>query len=146
MKDIWKFKEVSKRNEICYTSESIRHPAKMHLQMCREIIKLYSKKGDLILDCMGGIGTTLIEGVLLGRNVIMVEYESKFCKMAEDNLKRVNKNCSYFKSLGKGQVIKGDSRQLSDLLNKKVDEEVDKIYGIEVECPFCHKKWKKADN
>lgn len=87
-KDIWKFKEVSKRNEICYTPESIRHPAKMHLQMCREIIKLYSKKGDLILDPMAGIGTTIIEGILLGRNVIGIEYEQKFCEMVLSNIKK----------------------------------------------------------
>ncbi len=85
MKDIWKFKLVGKRNKICYTEESIRHPAKMELNMCRQIIKLYSKKGDLILDPMAGIGTTIIEGILLGRNVIGIEYEQKFCDMANQN-------------------------------------------------------------
>jgi len=46
-KDVWIFEEYSKRNEICYTKESIRHPAKGHLQMFREIIKRYSKKADI---------------------------------------------------------------------------------------------------
>ncbi|KKL49228.1 hypothetical protein LCGC14_2317640, partial [marine sediment metagenome] len=121
MKDIWKFKLVGKRNEICYTSESIRHPAKMELNMCREIIKLYSKKGDLILDPMAGIGSTIIEGMLLGRNVIGIEYEKKFVDMCKHNIIKTNENCSYFKTLGKGQIIHGDSRKLSELLNKKAD-------------------------
>ncbi len=122
MKDIWKFKFVGKRNQICYTEESIRHPAKMELNMCREIIKKYSKKGELILDPMAGIGTTIIEGMLLGRNVIGIEYEQKFVDMTQANIKKTNEKCAFIKSLGKGQIIKGDSRKLSELLNKEVDK------------------------
>ena len=87
-KDIWKFDDYGKRNLICYCSESIRHPAKMELSLCREIIKRYSKKGDLILDPMCGIGTTIIEGMLLGRNVIGIEYEQKFVDLAKKNIEK----------------------------------------------------------
>jgi len=121
IKDIWEFKDHSKRNTICYTPGSIRHPAKMELNMCRKIIKLYSKKGDLILDPMVGIGSTIIEGMILGRNVIGVEYEQKFVDMTKENIEKTTKSLSFMKTLGKGQVIKGDSRQLSDLLNNKAD-------------------------
>lgn len=37
----------------------------------RNIIKKYSKKGDLILDPFSGYGGLGIEGVLLNRNVIL---------------------------------------------------------------------------
>lgn len=120
-KDIWTYRVHSRRLTICYTPESIRHPAKMHLGMCRQIIKLYSKKGDTILDPMCGIGTTIIEGMLLGRNVIGVEYEKKFVDMTKANIEKTSKKCSFIKSLGKGIVIKGDSRKLSELLNKSAD-------------------------
>ena len=120
-KDIWIFRDHGKRNTICYTSESIRHPVKMELNMCRKIIKLYSKKGDIILDVMAGIGTTIIEGMILGRNVIGIEYEQKFVSMAMENIAKTAKSLKFMKSLGSGAIIKGDSRQLSDLLNKQVD-------------------------
>lgn len=121
MKDIWEFKDVGKRNNICYTSESIRHPAKMELNMCREIIKKYSKKGDLILDPMAGIGTTIIEGMILGRNAIGIEYEQKFVDMGKANISKTSKSLKFMVSLGTGEIIKGDSRKLSDLLNKSAD-------------------------
>ena len=116
-KDVWVF-GTEKRNLICYTPESIRHPAKMSLHLCREIIKRYSKPGDLILDCMAGIGSTIVEGMILNRNVIGVEYEQKFVSMAEQNIKKVNRSMGFMNSLGKGFVIKGDSRKLSEVLSK----------------------------
>ncbi|MCH7973453.1 MAG: site-specific DNA-methyltransferase [Bacteroidetes bacterium] len=84
-KDIWEF-QVCKRNEICYTPESIRHPAKMHLQMCREIIKRYSKRGDLILDPFMGSGTTAKIVRDLGRNYVGIELNKKYIKLAEERL------------------------------------------------------------
>jgi DNA modification methylase len=115
--DIWDFDENGTRYEICYTPESIRHPAKMHLPMCREIIKRYTKPGDLVFDCMAGIGTTIIEGMILGRNVIGIEYEQKFVDMAQKNIDKTKANCSFFKGVGIGKIIKGDSRELVKALN-----------------------------
>jgi len=120
-KDIWTYRVHSRRLTICYTPESIRHPAKMHLGMCRQIIRLYSKKGDIILDPMAGIGTTIIEGMLLGRNVIGIEYEKKFVDLAAANIKKTNEKCAFIKSLGKGICIKGDSRELFKILKENID-------------------------
>ena len=115
--DIWEFDDNSLRYELCYTKESIRHPAKMEVNMCREIIKRYSKKGDLILDCMAGVGTTVIESIILGRNAIGIEYEQKFVDMALKNIELTKKNMGFVKGMGEGRIIKGDSRQLVELLN-----------------------------
>jgi len=123
-KDIWTFPVNSKRNTICYIPESIRHPAKMCLLTCRKIIKLYSKKGELILDPMAGIGSTIIEGMILGRNVIGVEYEKKFVDLAEKNIVKTKKSMKFMNTLGNGKIIKGDSRELSKL---KYDGDIDSV-------------------
>jgi DNA modification methylase len=39
-------------------------------QIARNIIEMYSEKGDTILDPMVGAGTTLIEAKLLSRNAL----------------------------------------------------------------------------
>src|SRR3990167_5912833 len=108
---IWKFPNYNERYLIAYTKESMRHPAKMHVSMCREIIKRYSKKGELILDPMAGIGTTLIEGALLGRNVIGIEYEQKFVDMGNKNIERMETQLGFMKR-GKCVIIKGDARDI----------------------------------
>ena len=115
MKDIWEFNDYGKRNLICYTSESIRHPAKMELSLCREIIKRYSKLGDTILDPMAGIGTTIIEGMLLGRNVIGIECEQEIMNILNDIDREVPKDIA------------------------KEDE----LYHQTVKCPKCGHEWEK---
>lgn len=53
------------------------HPAKMQAYLCRDIISYVSEPGDTILDCFGGVGTTLI-GACMGRNVTVIEIEDYY--------------------------------------------------------------------
>jgi len=116
-KDVWIF-GPERRLLIVYSNKSISHPAKMSLHLCREIIKRYSKKGDLILDVMAGIGTTCVEGMILGRRCIAIEYEQKFVDMAQANIDLTKRKMGFMKDFGSAVVIKGDSRELSKLLAK----------------------------
>ena len=42
--------------------------------------------GDIVLDPMCGIGTTLVEAMHLGRKAVGVEYEPRWADVAEANL------------------------------------------------------------
>jgi DNA modification methylase len=104
-----------------YHRSSMIHPAKMSVMLCRELIRRYTKEGDLVLDPMAGIGTTLIEAALLGRNAIGVELEKKFVKITEKNIRILKK---LKPDAGKAKIIQGDARELSKLLAGKVDSVV----------------------
>jgi len=96
----------------------------MNTLLTRHLITTFTKYGDVVLDPMAGVGTTLVEGMLLGRNVVGVDIEEKFCKLIEgnlDNVKKINEKSRFKLHLGKGAVIKGDSRQLAQLLQNKMD-------------------------
>ncbi len=56
------------------------HPAKMHPELARWIIENHSERGDWMLDPMAGVGTTAIEGMLLGRNVMAMEIERQWAE------------------------------------------------------------------
>lgn len=103
-----------------YTKDSMTHPAKMDTMLCRAIIRRYTKEGELILDPMAGIGTTLVEASLLGRNVIGVELESKFVKICGENIRFLKKLKTPAKK-GKAKIIQGDARFLSRVLGEKAD-------------------------
>jgi modification methylase len=45
-------------------------------------ITRYTRPGDLVIDPMCGIGTTLIEAVHLGRDAAGVEYEPRWAQLA----------------------------------------------------------------
>lgn len=123
--EVWKFPKISsKKQRIWYTPDSVSHPAKMNTLLTRKLINTFTKQGDVVLDPMAGIGTTLVEAMLLGRNVVGVDIEEKFCKLMEGNLenvKQLNDKSRFKLRLGRAAVVKGDSRQLAQLLQDKMD-------------------------
>jgi len=123
--EVWKFPKVgSKKQRVWYTPESVSHPAKMNTLLTRKLITTFTNPGDVVLDPMAGVGTTLVESMLLGRNVVAVDIEEKFCKLMEGNLenvKEINDKSKFKLRLGRAAVIKGDSRYLAQLLQDKMD-------------------------
>jgi DNA modification methylase len=52
-------------------------------QVPRNLIEMYSKKGDCILDPMVGAGTTLVEAKLLGRDALGIDINPDAIKLSE---------------------------------------------------------------
>jgi tRNA G10 N-methylase Trm11 len=95
-----------------YDTESITHPGKMLPTIARYAINTYTQPGDVVLDPMAGIGTTVVEAMHLGRHGIGVEYEDRWAALAAVNITLAMNNGA----TGTGQVYTGDSRQLPALL------------------------------
>jgi modification methylase len=68
-----------------YLPESTAHPAKMLPAIARHAIAAYTQPGELVVDPMCGIGTTLVEAAHLGRDAIGVEYEPRWAELARAN-------------------------------------------------------------
>ena len=98
---------------------SFAHPAKMDAQLLIWIVDKYTKEGEVILDPMAGSGTTML-ACTLGRDVVMVELEKKFCKMMADNWNEVRMRPQLGYSMGDCQIIQGDARQLKGMLVDKI--------------------------
>jgi hypothetical protein len=95
-----------------YTPESTAHPAKMLPAVAAYAISHYTKPGDLVLDPMCGIGTTLVEAVHAGRHAVGIEYEPHWVDVARANL-------DLARDAGvdhDARVFHGDARQLASLL------------------------------
>ena len=95
-----------------YAAESITHPGKMLPTIARYAINTYTDPGDVVLDPMAGIGTTVVEAMHLGRDGVGVEYEDRWAALAAVNIALAEKQSSP----GAGEVYTGDSRQLPVLL------------------------------
>ncbi|MGW4213454.1 TRM11 family SAM-dependent methyltransferase [Lentzea sp. NPDC004789] len=95
-----------------YTPESTAHPAKMLPEVARHAITHYTQPGDLVLDPMCGIGTTLVEALHLGRHAVGVEYEPHWVGVTEANLE-LARNAGV---QTEGRVFGGDARHLSAVL------------------------------
>jgi hypothetical protein len=79
-------------------------------------IATYTEPGDLVLDPMAGIGSTLIEAVHLGRDAIGVEYEQEWATLARANLEHARAQGAP----GHGEVVCGDARHLGAVVDPAV--------------------------
>ncbi|MGH2949699.1 MAG: TRM11 family SAM-dependent methyltransferase, partial [Solirubrobacteraceae bacterium] len=95
-------------------TESTRHPGKMLPELARRAISAYSEPGELVVDPMCGIGTTLVEAIHLGRNALGVELERRWASLATANLARAREQGAP----GRAGVLEGDARQLPRLLTR----------------------------
>ncbi len=55
------------------------HPTQKPVGLIAEILKDFTKENDIILDCFGGSGSTLIACEQIDRQSYMIEYEAHYC-------------------------------------------------------------------
>ncbi|GAA4921911.1 hypothetical protein GCM10023223_48760 [Stackebrandtia albiflava] len=85
----------------------------MFPHIARHAIAAYTSPGDLVVDPMCGIGTTLVEAIELGRPAIGIEYEPAWTGTAAANLYLARQRVP---DAPASDVITGDARQLPVLL------------------------------
>ncbi|HWY90772.1 MAG TPA: DNA methyltransferase [Solirubrobacteraceae bacterium] len=95
-----------------YSPESNRHPGKMLPALARRAIETYSDPGDLVLDPMCGIGTTLVEAIHLHRRALGLELEPRWAKLARANIHHAR----HHGAREPARVIEGDAQNLTRLL------------------------------
>ena len=62
------------------------HPVPFPEKLVERIIKLYSYRGDTVLDCFNGSGTTTYVAKALGRSYIGIDNSVDYCKYARERL------------------------------------------------------------
>ena len=55
------------------------HPTVKPVAMIADAIKDCSRRGEIILDCFGGSGSTLIAAEKTGRRARLIEYDPLYC-------------------------------------------------------------------
>ncbi|MGP3936344.1 TRM11 family SAM-dependent methyltransferase [Nonomuraea sp. KM88] len=87
-----------------YVPESMRHPGTMLPDIAARTIATYTAPGELGIDPMCGIGTTLVEAAHLDRYAVGVEYEERWARLAVANLGHARKQGAS----GFGRAVAGD--------------------------------------
>lgn len=84
-------------------------------QIPGNLIRLYSKEGDTVLDPMVGSGTTLIEAKSLGRQGIGFDIHSEVVKLAQESCEFSCDKCY------KPDIKQGDARNMESLRSNSID-------------------------
>jgi len=82
----------------------------MHPSLASAILQIYGE--SIVLDPMSGIGTTLVEAMLLGLDSKGVELEKTFVHQASTNIQKIKKKFKESKTLGEAICILGDARRM----------------------------------
>jgi modification methylase len=91
-----------------YVPESKAHPGRMLPALAQRAIETYTAPGDLVVDPMCGIGTTLVEAVHLGRRAFGVELEPRWVALAAKNVLHARAQGA----TGQALALRGDARKL----------------------------------
>jgi len=86
--------------DIVKTSDEMKfkHPAMFPVELCRRLIQIYTKKGDLVIDPFVGSGSTLVACKELGRRGIGIDINEKFVKLAQKRLSQESLDTSEMES------------------------------------------------
>lgn len=103
-----------------YVPESVKHPARMLPAIAAHAVHAYTRPGDLVLDPMCGIGTTIVEAIHAGRDAIGIEYESRWSDIADRNITHAHTQGA----TGRGAVIRGDATRLASLVPAALADQV----------------------
>src|SRR3990172_6571552 len=86
------------------------HPAKYPETMAQEFIEFFTRKGETVLDPMGGTGSTLVAALRVGRNSYGIELNPKYAKIATKILEEERAALGDAVSNLQSLLINGDAR------------------------------------
>jgi site-specific DNA-methyltransferase (adenine-specific) len=70
------------------------HPAPFPEKLAEDMIISWSNKGDIVLDCMCGSGTTCKMSLINNRKYIGIDISKEYCNLAEKRLAETTKQLS----------------------------------------------------
>lgn len=70
------------------------HPNQKPVELHIKILEDFSKEGDVILDCFGGSGTTLIASECCNRKCLMMEISPEYCEIIINRYQELTRQAS----------------------------------------------------
>ena len=84
---VWKIRPVKKIVGVGKKNIA-KHPCPFPPELARRVIKLYTGKGDTVLDPFAGVGNTAVGAIKAGRNSVSVDISKHYCDVAQRRIKR----------------------------------------------------------
>ncbi len=100
------FKEWTKNVwYIVNNQDKKEHPCPFPDELAKRIIKLYSYVDNIVLDPFNGIGTTTTTAYKLGRKYIGIDLSEKYCEIAKNKIKEVEKSKEFINYSGNSPIF-----------------------------------------
>ncbi len=107
-----------------YSVHSIgEYPSKIRPLVFHEIVKRFSKKGDIVLDPFCGCGTMAVECKILGRHSINYDINENAINLTKEKLKRLNQK----------EIINTYEYFIKELKKEKKNEKTTKLRKVQID-------------
>lgn len=85
--EVWHISSERHKRKVNGKVQKMDHLTPKPLELVERIIQASSNKGDLVLDCFVGSGTTAIAAQKLNRNFLCSDNDKNYVRLAKENLK-----------------------------------------------------------
>jgi len=121
-KSVWDFGRSGGKTN--YSVHSVgEYPSKIRPIVFHEIVKRFSKKGDIILDPFCGCGTMAIEAKILGRNSINFDINQNAINLTKEKLSKLDGE----------EIQKAYNYFISELEKEKENEDTKKLRKVQID-------------
>lgn len=87
---------IVRMNRVELLKDKTIHPTQKPLKLFEWVLARYSKKGDIVLDCFSGSGTTAVACHNLGRKFICIEKDPDYAKASQARVSEAQKELFMF--------------------------------------------------
>lgn len=74
------------QEDMSWRKEKRLHPTQKPIEVMKRILEMFTEKGDKVLDCFAGSGSTLVACKQMGRDFVGVELEEKYINIIKERL------------------------------------------------------------
>jgi len=86
--EVWHITSERHKNKVNGKTPKMPHITPKPIELVERIIKASSDRGDLVLDCFVGSGTTAVVAKKLKRNFVCADNNKNYIKLAKKNLEK----------------------------------------------------------
>ena len=125
--DVW-----SDIHRLKHNSRRVDHPCQLPPHLMYRLISIFSKPGEIVLDCFNGAGTTTLSAHQLGRKYIGIDSSEKYCFIAKERHIEIKNGIDPFRKVdrvltSKNSPVKRLPKQIYRVPKKTLQLEVRRI-------------------
>ena len=80
-----------------HNTRRVDHPTQLPPQLMYRLIGVFTRRGEIVLDCFNGAGTTTLTAHQLGRRYVGIEISKEYCDMARNRHEEISSGLNPFR-------------------------------------------------
>lgn len=89
-----------------HNTRRVDHPTQLPPHLMYRLIAVFTKPGEIVLDCFNGAGTTTLAAHQMGRRYIGIEKSKTYCDMARNRHKEISRGLNPFRKANRELTAK----------------------------------------